>query len=120
MTGAQFIAGIIRDIGQTWFDSKSSIETLSVVQDQAIHVFVGVLLQLLFAAILRRPISDLIPWMAVLALELANEWADVQFSTWPGTDARYYDSIVDLGVTMALPTILLIIARGYPRLLTRP
>jgi hypothetical protein len=106
-------------IGRSWFDFKAGLEALAVIQDQALHVLAGVLLQLLFAALVRRPISSFLPWWGVVALELANEWADIRFSTWPGADAQYRDSLVDLLVTVALPTVLLVISRRYPGLLTR-
>lgn len=104
--------------GRTWFDFKSGLEAFGVIQDQALHILLGVVLQLLFAALARRSIGSLIPWSAVLLLELANEWADLRFSTWPGVEAHYGASAIDLAVTMALPTVLLIVSRRIPHLLT--
>jgi len=75
--------------------------------------------QLVLAAMLRRSISSFVPWSVVLALELANEWADIRFSNWPSVDARYGASILDVAVTIALPTVLLIVSRRYPHILTQ-
>lgn len=118
MADYQPITRILHSVGHAWFDFKSGLETLGIIQDQSIHILAGAFLQLAFAALLRRSIRSFLPLAAVLGLELANEWADLQFSTWPGRDAPYGEGAVDLVLTMALPTVLMILSRFHPRLLT--
>lgn len=58
------------------------------------------------------------PWLMVLALELANEWSDLYIEVWPQHAMQWGESAKDVLLAMALPTLLLIVARYRPRLLT--
>ena len=79
---------------------------------------VGVCLQLLFAGLLCRSARSAWPWLMVLGLELANEWVDLHVEVWPQHAMQWRESAKDVLLTMALPTLLLIVARYRPRLLS--
>ncbi|URD61698.1 hypothetical protein M8312_04080 [Sphingomonas sp. KRR8] len=86
----------------------------------SLHVLVGVLLQLGAASLLRRGLSDWRPWLLVLSLELLNEANDLWVERWPDPGQQYGEGVKDILLTMILPTLLLIIARRRPALLSSP
>lgn len=100
-----------------WYKIKSFLEYSTGFTMDAIHVLVGVCLLLLFAAILRRGVRHLLPWLLVLAMELANEWNDLHVETWPDRPRQYGEGFKDILLTMALPTLLVLVARYWPRVL---
>lgn len=103
-----------------WSAIKASIETFTErslgFSHDALHVLVGVCLQLLFAALLRSSIRSLKPWAVVLALELLNESHDLRVETWPSPAMQWGESAKDVLLTMALPTLLLLVCRYAPGL----
>lgn len=110
----QFLAAV----APNWVVFKDLVEQATALPESAIHVLGGVVLQLLVALILRRSLRDWLPWLAVLVLELANEALDLT-EHWPGEGARQVaESAADVVVTMALPSLLLLVARWRPHLLT--
>lgn len=80
----------------------------------------GVLIQLALAAALRRSCASWWPWLAVLVLELGNEWVDLAIERWPVPAEQYGEGMKDLLLTMALPSLLLLLARLRPGLFTGP
>ena len=54
----------------------------------------------------------------VLTLEMANEWSDLYTEAWPQHAMQWGESAKDVLLTKALPTLLLLLARCRPRLLT--
>jgi hypothetical protein len=100
-----------------WFEAKTLAEHATGWPRDTLHVMGGVLLQLLFAFLLRTGLSDRRPWLVVLALELANEAYDLWIERWPSWSMQWGEGVRDLLGTMLLPTLLLIIARRRPRLL---
>jgi hypothetical protein len=85
----------------------------------ALHVHVGVLAQLLAAAVMRRSIASPWPWLLLLTATAANEYYDLAFEIWPDRDYQFAESIRDSWNTMLIPTILLLLARAAPGLLAR-
>jgi hypothetical protein len=116
MEVATFILDAVRLAAYGWFTAKMGLESVVIMQSDALHVMGGVLLQLISSAVLRRPISSIAPWVVVLVAELANELIDLKISIWPSLEARVVESATDLVLTMALPTILMWVTRKYPRL----
>lgn len=101
-----------------WVAFKDLVEQAMHLPESAIHVLAGVVLQLLFALIMRRSLRDWAPWLGVLLLELANEVLDLT-EVWPGEgDRQLAESVSDVFVTMLLPSLLLLVARLRPQLLT--
>ncbi len=97
-----------------WYQAKTFVEHVIGFSHDALHVLVGVALQLGIAALLRRSIRSFWPWLIVLALELGNEWADLAIERWPVPAEQYGEGMKDILLTMALPTLLLLVARFRP------
>ena len=104
----------------SWYQAKMFIEHASFVSSDALHVIAGVLVWILIALALRKPITSSIPLVWLLALVLANEAADLWVEQWPDLAMQYGESAKDLMVTMALPTLLMALARLRPQLFARP
>ncbi len=104
-----------------WFDLKTLAERSVSFHDDALHVMVGVLLQLLIAAVLRSSASRIGPWLCVLALELANEAGDLHYDLWPANarSSQFGEGLKDVLLTLFLPTVLLIVSRRFPTVLGR-
>jgi ABC-type dipeptide/oligopeptide/nickel transport system permease component len=100
-----------------WYQIKHLLAVSSGLHMDALHVHIGVLAQLLVAAVMRRSIASPWPWLALLAALCANEWFDLAYETWPDRDEQWAESIKDGWNTMLLPTLLLLLARFAPRLL---
>ena len=99
-----------------WHHFKEWLEHASGLNMDALHVHAGVALQLLFALILRRPLSSPWPWLGVAALEAANEVYDYNWEVWPDRSVQLAEGVKDLWNTLLLPTALLILCRYAPRL----
>ena len=98
----------------SWYEIKMIIERAGMVSTDALHVIAGVLLQLLFAMIARRPLSSWQPWLGVLAVLLFNEGVDLWVERWPSLPMQMAEGIKDLLLTMFLPTALLVAFRLSP------
>ena len=99
-----------------WYQVKLLIEHASGISMDALHVLVGVGLQLAFAVLFRTPIKGWRPWLFVLALLLLNEASDLWVEQWPQPGMQYGEGVKDVGLTMILPTLLMILARLYPNI----
>ena len=102
-------------IAQNWYQIKTFIEHAIGFSHDALHVIVGVVIQLGIAALFRRSLRSVWPWLIVLALELGNEWVDLAIERWPVPAEQYGEGMKDILLTMALPTLLLLVARFRPR-----
>lgn len=95
---------------------KLDIVELTGLSKDAMHVYVGLGVWLLAAALFRRSITSLRPWLAVLVVALAIEAFDA-FDDWVGLGRwRWKASLRDVVNTMFWPTLLALLAR-YTRLL---
>jgi hypothetical protein len=103
-----------------WHQIKEWLEHASGLDMDALHVHAGVLLQILFALILRRPLRSPIPWLLVLVTILAHEIYDYRYEVWPDAERplQLAEGIKDFWNTMLLPTVILLLARLYPSLFT--
>ena len=100
-----------------WFHVKQSISIFTGLHMDALHVHVGVLAQLLVAALIRRSVASPWPWLLLLAATAANEWFDLAYETWPNREDQIAESVRDSWNTMLLPTVLFLAARIAPMLL---
>lgn len=101
------------------YDTKMFLERSLAFHNDALHVMAGLALALVFAALMRRSLAQLSPFFAVLALELVNEANDYFFEIWPNEVPQQFGEIAkDIALTMALPTLMLVVARCWPHLLT--
>jgi diacylglycerol kinase len=107
------------DLPKMIYFAKMFLERSLAFHNDALHVMVGMGLALVFAALLRRSLADWLPWLLVLALELANEVNDYFFEIWANEVPQQLGEIAkDIALTMVLPTLVLIVARRWPHLLT--
>lgn len=96
-----------------WFTFKTLAAEMTGTSKDALHVIFGVAGQLLATAALRRTIAHPLPWCCVLVAELINEWHDLTYEVWLDRP-MWPGSVHDIIVTMALPTLLLVVARLAP------
>ena len=101
-----------------WYQFKLFVEHGSGISMDALHVVVGFILFLLAALILRRSVASGLPWLVVLVLEIGNEAYDIAIERWPDIGSQLGEGAKDIVLTMALPTLILLIARRRPSLLT--
>ena len=97
-----------------WHNVKMMVEGPAVVSDDSLHVIAGVVVQILFAAVLRRPLSSWGPWFAVLGALAFNEAVDFWVERWPSLASQLGESAKDLVITLCLPTILMLSLRLLP------
>ena len=83
----------------------------------ALHVYAGLFLQLGAALVLRRSLRSPWPWLVVLVAEFGNEVYDYTYEIWPDRDIQFAEGLRDMWNTMAMPTLLLLLARYAPRLI---
>jgi hypothetical protein len=100
-----------------WHQIKEWAEHASGLDMDALHVHAGVALQILFALILRRPLSSPWPWLGVAAVEAVNEVYDYSYEVWPDRSIQLAEGIRDGWNTMVIPTLLLLLCRYAPALL---
>ena len=101
-----------------WLQFKDYLSHATGLHEDALHVYAAVLVQLVAAALLRRPIAHPLPWLIVLAVLAVNEAMDLRE---PGKAIEQWQiagGLRDLLNTMALPTLLLLVARYVPSLVT--
>ena len=101
-----------------WYSIKMLAAEQTALSRDALHILVGVAVQITVALVIRRSLAHPIPWLAVLIGELANEYYDLAREEW--TDrAMWPGSVRDLLVTMAVPTALLLLTWIAPGLFAR-
>jgi cell shape-determining protein MreD len=100
-----------------WIGLKNELARLTVEKD-ALHIYASLVVQLLAAILLKKPLSSWAPWLAVLAATLVNEAGDFLLDeTEPHIQQWQIDgSIHDLVNTMLLPTLLMLLVRYRPDL----
>jgi len=103
----------------SWTEWKLFFERSVSFTTDSMHVISGVVIMLVTAAIIRRPISDWRPWSLVLLLALFNEFSDLWIERWPHPGRQLGESVKDVLLTLALPTLLLASARLMPHLYKR-
>lgn len=102
--------------GIEWASMKAGLQPMLNISHDALHVVLGVLVQLVAAAITRSSLSRALPWLVVFGLELINEINDIKVERWPTFAMQLGEGVKDTLLTMLLPTILLILVRMQPRL----
>jgi hypothetical protein len=100
----------------SWHQGKVFIEYSLKIEHGTLHVLVGVLLWLVFALLLRRPITSWTPWLLIFGVILWNEIVDLWFEVWPTPGRQYGEGFKDLVLTMFVPTVLMLAARFRPDL----
>jgi hypothetical protein len=106
----------VMNVMSSWHQGKLFIEHTLRIEHGTLHVMVGMLLWLVFALLLRRPITSWAPWLLVFAVILWNETVDLWFEVWPDPGRQYGEGFKDILLTMFVPTILMLAARVRPDL----
>jgi hypothetical protein len=103
-----------------WYHVKEWLEHAIGLNMDALHVYFGLGIFVAAALILRRPLRSPLPWLALLLVELCNEYYDWTYDMWPGWGRKIQlaEGLRDVWNTMAVPTFLLIAARWFPGLFT--
>ena len=102
----------------SWYQLKLFIAHASGISMDAWHILVGVVAFLLIARLLDSNVGRLLPWLLLLAAELINEAYDIHIERWPDLGSQLGEGAKDIMLTMALPTLIALVARWRPRLLT--
>jgi hypothetical protein len=98
--------------------AKLALVAFAGLPKDALHIYVGLTVFLGAAALLRRPLSSLLPLAAVLLAALAGELWDV-IDTWNAhRDVAWWRNWHDIWNTLFWPTALFLLAR-YTKLLRR-
>ena len=103
-----------------WYNFKEWLEAVTWLDMDALHVHAGILVQLLAALLLRRSLASPWPWLVVLVAAIANEIYDLRFETWPEPERprQWLEGVKDVLNTVLIPTLLLLLARYAPRLIS--
>ena len=109
MSALQAVASAVAAAAQTDVDLKGALERSIPFDSGWLHVIAGPLIFLAAAFLLRKPLSSWWPWFVVLAAELVNEGLDLGLGSTAPVEIRM--SGVDLVLTMALPTAMLVMSR---------
>lgn len=103
----------------SWYQLKLFIAHASGISMDAWHILVGVAAFLLIARLLGSNTTRPLPWLVLLAAELINEAYDIHIERWPDLGSQLGEGAKDIMLTMALPTLIALIGRWWPHLLTR-
>ena len=99
-----------------WGEVKIWLDQTPVSKD-ALHIYAALFVQVATAFVSRRTLGSFLPWSAVLIADLINEGLDMflgeedRIQPWQVAGALH-----DLGNTLAVPTILLLLVRYVPSL----
>lgn len=105
--------------GFDWYQLKLFAAHSTGVSMDALHVVVGVLLQLLIALMFRSSVARPLPLLAVLALAVVNEANDFRVEIWPDPGMQFGEAAKDIVLTMFIPTLIFLVARRRPKLLVQ-
>jgi hypothetical protein len=100
----------------SWHQGKLFIEHALTVSHDTLHIIAGLLLWIALGLVLRRPLPSWRPWLWLFALILWNEAVDLWVEQWPDPGQQYGEGVKDLLLTMAVPTIVMLVARARPDL----
>ena len=106
----------IVDAMNAWHQGKLFLEYSLSVDHDALHVIVGLLVWLVAALLLRRPITSWLPFLWCLAITLWNETVDLWIEQWPDPGRQYGEGAKDVLLTMTVPVLLMAAARFRPDL----
>jgi hypothetical protein len=102
---------------EDWYQVKLFLERASGFSMDALHVIVGVVVQMVVAVLFKTSVARPLPLLSVLALELVNEASDFRVEIWPQPGMQFGESAKDVILTMTIPTLIFLVARYRPKLL---
>ena len=104
---------------QDWVFVKEAIVVWAGVDRDALTILASLLLSLGAAMVSRRPLADGVPWLMIAAFGVLDMTATVLGRT-PPLGLHLGVAVRDLLLFMAVPTVLVIVARFIPRLIVTP
>ena len=100
-----------------WYQVKLFVERSTGVSMDALHLVLGVMLFFTAAWVLRTTVDRWRPLLVVLAVELINEVMDFRAEIWPDFGMQAGEGARDVMLTMAVPTLIFLVARNCPQVL---
>ena len=100
-----------------WTQFKDYLSQVTDLDQDALHVYAAVLIQFAAAALLRRSLASIWPWLAVWLFLIVNELVDLFAPDEKIGQWQIEGLIQDGWNTMALPTLLWLLAYYAPSLL---
>lgn len=104
------------DFFSRWHETKLFIEHMTTVSHDTLHLMAGLLISLVVATVIRRPITSWLPWAVTFAIILFNEGVDLWVEIWPDHAMQLGEGAKDIVITMAIPTLLALAVRLNPKL----
>ena len=98
-----------------WLEIKIWLVTVLSLERDALHIYAALAVQLTVAGVFRLRLDSLWPLVAVVAVEVANEAADLAYEQWPNRGDQWRGSIHDLLNTVAVPILVILVARVSAR-----
>ncbi len=102
-----------------WHQGKLFIEHSLSVEHDALHVLVGVLVWVVLAIVLRKPLSAWRPLLWLFAIILWNEAVDLWVEQWPDPGQQYGEGAKDLILTIIVPLAMMWLIRVRPQLFAK-
>ena len=90
---------------------KLVIVSTTGLSKDALHIYIGLSTQLLAAAILRKSVRSIVPWLLVLVIATTGELIDLHDDIASLGHWRWGASLHDILNTIFWPTVLLALAR---------
>ena len=100
-----------------WVQFKHYLSEITGLHQDALHIYAALLIQVTAAICLRRSLASIVPWLSVLAILIANESVDLLEPGKPIEQWQVLGGLRDLWNTLALPTVLWLLARHAPSLI---
>lgn len=91
---------------------KLAIVAATGLSKDALHIYVGLAVFLIVAAVSKRSVSSWLPWLAVLLLATLGELVDMRDDLLSLGYWRWSASLHDIINTILWPTVLLVLARA--------
>ena len=103
-----------------WIQFKDYLSQITDLHEDALHIYAALLIQLTAAVVLRRSLASILPWLCVAAFLCVNELFDLTEPGRPIEEWQVLGGLQDSWNTMVVPTVLWLLARFAPSLMTQP
>lgn len=90
---------------------KTTLIVATGLSRDALHIYFGLAILLLSAAMLRKPLRSYVPWSVVWAMAIAGELLDMRDDLMLYDHWRWDASMHDVLNTLFWPTVLMLLAR---------
>lgn len=90
---------------------KLAIVAATGLSKDALHIYVGLAAFLAMAAVLRKPLRSIVPWLVVVAIAIAGEVLDMRDDVASLGYWRWSASLHDMLNTIFWPTVLFLLAK---------